>query len=213
LPRLYAILDLELVTGRGLSPHDVLRQWLDAGVRLIQLRAKAIALGPMLDVAAPMAEACRAAGAIFIVNDRADVARLAHASGVHVGQEDLPPVDVRRVFPDASWVGLSTHSDVQLEAALESPATYLATGPVFATATKINPDPVIGLSGVSRAAERVRRAGRPLVAIGGITLATAPAVIAAGADSVAVISDLFAGADFASRAKAFLHALENQGRA
>jgi thiamine-phosphate pyrophosphorylase len=208
LPRLYAILDVDLVTGRGLSPPDVLHQWLEAGVRLVQLRAKTLALGPFLDLAAPMATACRVAGAMFVVNDRADVARLANAGGVHVGQEDLSPADVRRIAPAKSWIGLSTHNDAQLDAALQSPATYIATGPVFATSTKANPDPVIGLKGVTRAAERARGSGKPVVAIGGITLETAASVIAAGADSVAVISDLFTGDDIPSRARLFLRALK-----
>ena len=206
LPRLYAILDVDLVTSRGLAPQDVLQRWLDAGILLVQLRAKALALGPFLDLAAPMAAVCRRAGAIFIVNDRADVARLAHASGVHVGQDDLSPAEVRRVFPTASWIGLSTHNDAQLDVALKSAANYVATGPVFTTSTKANPDPAIGLPGVTRARERMHGTDKPLVVIGGITLKTAPAVIAAGADSVAVISDLFEG-DVPTRATAFLRAL------
>lgn len=206
LPRLYAILDVDLVTGRGLPPHDVLGHWLDAGVRLVQLRAKSLGLGPFLELAAPMAAACRKAGAIFIVNDRADVARLASADGVHVGQEDLMPTDARRILPAAPWLGLSTHNDAQLDAGLKSPATYLATGPVFATSTKSNPDPVIGIDGVARAARRAHGSGKPLVAIGGITLETAAGVIAAGADAVAVISDLFEGTDIPTRARAFVRA-------
>jgi len=209
-PRLYTILDVDLVTGRGLAPREVLSQWLDAGVRLVQLRAKTLALGPFVDLAAPMAAACRSAGATFIVNDRADVARLSHAAGVHVGQDDLSPAEVRRVMPAAVWIGLSTHNDAQLDRALQAstaPVSYIATGPVFATSTKANHDPVIGLEGVSRAARRMQGSGKPLVAIGGITLRTAAAVIAAGADSVAIISDLF-DADVSSRAKAFLQVLK-----
>lgn len=163
--------------------------------------------GPFLDLAGPMAIACRQAGAIFVVNDRADVARLAGADGVHVGQDDLTPAEVRAMLPDAPWIGVSTHRDEELRAGLASAATYVATGPVFATGTKVNPDPVIGLEGVRHAAALARPAGRPLVAIGGIGLATAPGVIAAGADSVAVISDLFDGGDVAGRARAFLRAL------
>jgi len=196
------------VTARGLSPNGVLRAWLDAGVRLIQLRAKNLSLGPFVDLAAPMAATCRQAGAIFIVNDRADVARLAGAAGVHLGQDDLSPAEARQLLPDAPWIGVSTHNEVQINAALETPATYLATGPVFATRTKVNPDPVIGVAGVARAAALVRGTGRTLVAIGGITLDTAPSVIEAGAGSIAVISDLLAGDDLTARARAFLSALE-----
>ena len=181
--------------------------WLDAGVRLIQIRAKSLPFGPFLELAAPMAQACRAAGAVFIVNDRADVARLVRASGVHVGQEDLSPSEALTVIPDAEWIGLSTHSEAQLEAALTTPATYVAMGPVFGTTTKARPDPTIGLDAIARAARRLEGTGRPLVAIGGIDLDRAPATIAAGAQSVAVISDLIAGDDVAARARAFLRAL------
>ncbi len=154
-----------------------------------------------------MAVRCREAGALFIVNDRADVARLAGASGVHVGQDDLSPADARVILPGAPWIGLSTHDDGEVTAGLTSAATYLATGPVFPTGTKVNANAVIGIAGVSRVAPRVRGTGRPLVAIGGIGLATASAVIEAGADSVAVISDLLAGGDVAARARAFVRAL------
>jgi thiamine-phosphate pyrophosphorylase len=207
LPRLYAILDVDVARARGLQAADVLAAWLDAGVTLVQLRAKSLTFGPFLDLAGPMALACRQAGAIFIVNDRADVARLAGAAGVHVGQEDLPSADVRAMLPDVPWIGLSTHNDAELEAGLASAATYLAAGPAFSTGTKANPDPVIGLEGIRRAAGRVSGTGRPLVAIGGIGLETAPAVIAAGADSVAIISSLLDGPDVVQRARAFLHAL------
>jgi thiamine-phosphate pyrophosphorylase len=206
-PRLYAILDVDVAGALGLSPARVLGDWLDAGVRLIQLRAKTLAFGPFLELAGPMAVACRQAGAIFIVNDRADVAKLAGADGVHVGQQDLSPADARLLLPDAAWIGVSTHNDAELAAGLDSAATYVAAGPVYATGTKANPDPVIGLEGVRSVAGRVRATGRPLVAIGGITLETAPAVIAAGADSAAIISALLDGDDVAGRARAFLRAL------
>jgi thiamine-phosphate pyrophosphorylase len=207
LPRLYAILDVDVAIGRGLRPDAVLREWLDAGVRLVQLRAKSLSFGPFLELAGPMAIACRQAGAVFIVNDRADVARLAAADGVHLGQQDLTPADARAILPGARWIGLSTHNEAELGAGLASAATYLAIGPVYATSTKANPDPVIGLDGVTRTAARVRPTGRPLVAIGGISLETAVDVIVAGADSVAVIADLLNGPDIAARARAFLRVL------
>jgi thiamine-phosphate pyrophosphorylase len=208
LPRLYAILDVQLTASRGLAPQAVVDDWLGAGVRLIQLRAKSMSLGPFLELASTLAQACRAAGAHFIVNDRADVARLVRASGVHVGQDDLTPAEVRRIAPDARLIGLSTHSDAQIEAGLATPASYLAMGPVFGTTTKARPDPVVGLAGITRTAARLGGTGRPLVGIGGIDVETAPAVVAAGAASVAVISDLIAGNDIAARARAFLRALE-----
>ena len=210
LPRLYAILDIDVVRTRGLDPSRVVQDWLEAGVRLVQLRAKRLSLGPFLDLAEPMAADCRRAGATFIVNDRIDVARLSGADGVHLGQDDLSPEQARAQMPGATWIGLSTHTDAQMAAGLTTAATYLAIGPVFATTTKERPDPTIGLDGVRRLSSAARGSGRPIVAIGGITLATAAEVVAAGADSVAVISDLFGpgGHDPAARASAFLRALE-----
>lgn len=208
LPRLYAILDVDTVGARGLEPLTVLRDWLDAGVRVIQVRAKHLTFGPLLALAGEMAADCRRAGAIFIVNDRVDVAQLAGADGVHVGQDDLSPEQARAQMPDAPWIGLSTHSDAQLARGLASPATYLAIGPVFATTSKERPDPEIGLGGVRRLSAAARGGGRPVVAIGGVTLATAADVLAAGADSVAVISDLLGpSGDVAARARAFLRAV------
>jgi thiamine-phosphate pyrophosphorylase len=157
-------------------------------------------------VAEELARAARGAGATFIVNDRADVARLSGAAGVHLGQLDLVPRDARLVVGDAAVVGLSTHDDDQARRAADEPVDYVAIGPVFATSSKARPDPVVGLEGVMTARAIVARSRRPLVAIGGITLATAPGVIAAGADSVAVISDLLAG-DPGARARQFLRAL------
>jgi len=207
LPRLYAILDLDHTRSLALDPLIVVRIWLDAGVRLVQLRAKTMTFGPCLELADAMGQACREAGAIFIVNDRVDVARLSGADGVHVGQDDLSADDARRLLPDAPWIGLSTHTDEQVANGLAGPATYLATGPVFATGTKAGASPVVGLEGVRRVAPLVKRAGRPLVTIGGITLSTAPDVVDAGADSVAVIADLLRGGDVAGRAREFVRAL------
>jgi len=171
----------------------VIDVWLSAGVKLIQIRAKSLALGPFLDLAQTMTERARLAGAALFVNDRPDVARLAGAYGVHLGQSDLPPRDARKVLAEGQWVGVSTHSLPQAEQAVADDADYLAIGPVFETVTKTNPDPVVGLEGVAGAAMIARGSGRPLVAIGGIRIDSAPKVIAAGADSVAVISDLIAG--------------------
>jgi len=207
LPRLYAIVDCELTVRRALSPQAVVSAWLDAGVRLIQLRAKSLSFGAFVELAEPMAQACREAGAVFIVNDRTDVARIVRASGVHLGQHDLPAADALSVMPDAGWIGVSTHNDRELDAAISTPATYLAMGPVFGTTTKLRPDPAVGLDAITRAARRLEADGRPLVAIGGIDLERAPGVIAAGAQSVAVISDLIASDDIAARARAYLRAL------
>jgi thiamine-phosphate pyrophosphorylase len=123
----------------------------------------------------------------LIMNDRADLCLAAKFDGVHVGQDDLSPESVRKIIGPDRWLGVSTHNHEQLAEADKTSADYLAIGPVFATSSKEKPDPVVGLEGVRRARELTRK---PLVAIGGITRANAASVIAAGADSVAVISDL-----------------------
>jgi thiamine-phosphate pyrophosphorylase len=189
-------------------------------VRLFQLRAKTMASGPMLELAGALARRAEAAGATFVVNDRADIARLAGAGGLHVGQTDLSPADARGVVGADMPIGRSTHTEAQVRAALDEPIDYLAIGPVFGTTSKDRPDPVVGLDGVRMAVRlasatwKTSRAGtgagsyggadspRPVVAIGGITIETAPSVIAAGAASVAVIADLIA-ADPAARIRAW----------
>jgi thiamine-phosphate pyrophosphorylase len=205
-PRLYAILDLDVLERRHLQPLDILDLWLDAGIRLVQLRAKAMASGPMLALADDIARRCQRAGAVFIVNDRADVARLCGADGVHVGQDDLRADRVRRMLPEPLMVGLSTHDEQQVREAVDLPISYLAIGPVLPTTSKAQAEPVVGLDGVRMAASYASPRGLPLVAIGGISLERAPEVLAAGASSVAVISDLLTG-DLAARARAFLDAL------
>ncbi len=202
LPKLYAILDIDSLTARGLEPRAVLDVWLTAGIRLVQLRAKTASSGEMLRLAEPLAEACRQAGATFVINDRADIARLAGADGVHVGQSDLSPSAVRVICPPPSLIGLSTHDDATARAGCDTTADYLAIGPVFTTATKADADPAVGVDGVQRVSAIVARS-RPLVAIGGITLANAASVWAAGADSVAVVSDLLVG-DLPQRARAWV---------
>jgi thiamine-phosphate pyrophosphorylase len=194
--------DVEIAESRGWSPVDLARALIDGGARLLQLRAKKLSGRDLLALARELAGLAHAAGASVIVNDRADVARLAGADGVHVGQDDLPPEIVRRVMPTGA-LGVSTHTLEQIEEALRGPATYVAFGPVFATGTKETGYESVGLEMVARAAAR---SDRPLVAIGGITLERAPEVIAAGASAVAVISDLLAG-DPASRARAYVAAL------
>ena len=179
---------------------------------MTQLRAKSLASGPMLELAERLAARASAADARLIVNDRLDVALLAGADGVHVGQDDLTPVAVRRACADKTdrrfIVGLSTHNDVQLAAGLDAPVSYLAIGPVFATTTKARPDPVVGLSGVRAARARIASRAVPLVAIGGIDETNARSVIDAGADTVAVAGGLIER-DAASRARALLRVLSN----
>ena len=213
LPRLYAILDVDTLSARGLDPRAVIDIWLDAGIRLVQLRAKSLGAGDMVALADDLVIRTRAAGATLIINDRVDIAMMVGADGVHIGQDDLSPEQVRDIEHDDGEsdliVGLSTHTLDQFRAGLASPVDYLAVGPVFSTTTKIGAEPAVGLSLVTEAAAVSGEC--PLVAIGGITLANAPSVLAAGADSVAVISDLLnleGGGDLAARARAFVSACE-----
>ncbi len=157
-----------------------------AGVRLIQYRNKSANARQMLDHAREL-KLLLGNPVKLIMNDRADLALMAGFDGVHVGQDDLSPEGARRVIGDTLWLGVSTHNSEQVSEANRTSADYIAVGPVFATASKTNPDPVIGLDGVRRARELTRK---PLVAIGGITRANCRSAIDAGADSVAVISDL-----------------------
>jgi len=191
LPPLYPILDTALLARLGMPVEAAAEAMLAAGVRLLQLRHKGHFSRAAFLAAERIAELCRQAGAAFIVNDRADVACLLGA-GLHIGQDDLPPGEARRLLGAQPVLGLSTHNSAQLAAALSEPVDYVAFGPIFPTATKENPDPVVGLDLLPALAEQSHRAGRPLVAIGGITRARAREVLAAGADSVAVISDLLA---------------------
>ena len=149
----------------------------------------------------------RAEGAQVIVNDRGDVARLAGAAGVHVGQDDLPPAAVRTLVGPDAIVGVSTHTRPQRDAALDAPVNYVAIGPVFSTATKDTGYSSVGLARVTDASVAARQRGLPTVAIGGITLENAVSVIDAGAAAVAVISDLLATGDPCARTRAYLQRL------
>ena len=187
LQSFYPILDTDTAARRGVDPVAAAEQILEGGARVLQFRHKGFFSRHVFDQARQIAALCVGADALFVVNDRADVARLLGA-GLHLGQEDLSPADARRVVGEGSFLGYSTHSEAQVRAAAEQAADYLAFGPVFGTVSKLNPDPVVGLEGL----RRIRGlTDRPLVAIGGITRANARSVTEAGADSVAVIGDLF----------------------
>jgi thiamine-phosphate pyrophosphorylase len=187
LPRLYAIADAEVLAGRGVALADFARELRAAGVGLVQYRDKAGSPQEVLRAAAVLREAMAGSGCKLVMNDRADLAVLAGFDGVHVGQGDLLPEDARLVMGAAGIVGVSTHTDAQVRAAELSCADYVAIGPVFATGTKADAEPVIGLEGV-RSARTLT--AKPLVAIGGVTRANARSVIDPGADSIAVISAL-----------------------
>ncbi|MFZ0580912.1 MAG: thiamine phosphate synthase [Candidatus Acidiferrales bacterium] len=199
-PALYAILDAT----PSLPPESTLsfaEKLAAAGVELIQLRAKNLSSRRFHELSAALVRRLAQYPVRVIVNDRPDIAALASAHGVHVGQEDLPVADARKICPPQQWVGVSTHSLEQLRAADLTSADYIAVGPVFPTVTKENPDPVVGLEFL-RAARKITR--KPLVAIGGITVQSASEVFKAGADSVAVISDLATAPDPAQRAREYL---------
>jgi thiamine-phosphate pyrophosphorylase len=204
---LNAIIDVEAAARIGWRPTDVARAFLSGGARFLQLRAKTLPSGAFLDLARELVDLARGAGATVIVNDRADVARLSNAHGVHVGQDDLVPADVRAVAGTDAIIGLSTHTASQIGTAVRQPVDYVAVGPVFGTSTKATGYEAIGLDRVRAAAAAAAAAGKPLVAIGGITLDTAPGVIAAGAASVAIIGDLLSTGDPERRVREYLLAL------
>ena len=185
LPRLYAIVDAAFFP----TPNDLavyVEQLKQGGCTLVQYRDKSGSARVTLNQARELKKLL--GGAVkLIMNDRADLCLAADFDGVHVGQDDLSPESVRRIIGPDRWLGVSTHNPEQLREADLTSADYLAIGPVFATSSKQKPDPVVGLDGVRRARQLTRK---PLVAIGGITRAKAASVIEAGADAVAVISDL-----------------------
>jgi thiamine-phosphate pyrophosphorylase len=185
LPRLYPILDASSFQDIGALLYAA-EELLAGGVTLLQYRNKSANAREMLEQARELKR--RLGGSVkLIMNDRADLCLAAGFDGVHVGQEDLSPQGARKVIGDRLCLGVSTHNAVQVTKADKTSADYIAIGPVFSTASKVNPDPVVGLEGVRRARALTRK---PLVAIGGINRANCRSVIEAGADSVAVISDL-----------------------
>jgi thiamine-phosphate pyrophosphorylase len=186
-PRLYPIVDGETLRARGVSVVEFARGLRKAGVTLLQYRDKTADEKTIQDNAEAIGEVFEGSDAWLVMNDRSDVMMLARWHGVHVGQEDMSPTDVRVVIGDGRLVGVSTHTDEQVKAAEASRADYVAIGPVFATGTKANAAAVVGLEGVKRARALTTK---PLVAIGGITRENARSVIEAGADSVAVIGGL-----------------------
>jgi thiamine-phosphate pyrophosphorylase len=190
----------------GWAARDLARAYLSGGARLLQLRAKTLESGPFLELTASIAEDVAAAGGRLIVNDRADIAVLARAAGVHVGQDDLHPRAVREIVGRDAIVGVSTHTVEQIIESLGEPISYLAIGPVFSTATKDTGYAHVGLTLVERAASLAAARHVPVVAIGGITLDTAASVLAAGAVSLAIISDLL-GADPEARTRQYLSVL------
>lgn len=195
-PRLYPILDAELVlrevagdrSRREALLRRVVAELAEAGVEILQYRNKQEDDETVAGDARVIRESAGRRMKL-ILNDRAALVKSVGWDGVHVGQEDVPAREARELLGEQAWVGVSTHNESQLRAANLEPVDYIAIGPVFATGSKANPDPVIGLEGVRRARALTEK---PLVAIGGITAETAAAVVDAGADCVAVIAAIFA---------------------
>jgi thiamine-phosphate pyrophosphorylase len=187
LPRLYPLIDASMLQTHGIAVTTYAQSLKMAGVQLVQYRDKVSPPQEILRNAKAIAEVFAGTDCRLIMNDRADLAVLSGFGGVHVGQGDSSPEDARSVVGVKRWVGISTHTDAQVIAAHATKSDYIAIGPVFATSTKQNAEPVVGLEGVRRARALT---SRPLVAIGGITVENAASVIEAGADTVAVIGAL-----------------------
>jgi thiamine-phosphate pyrophosphorylase len=197
-PALYAILDPVFAPA---PLAEFVLKLADAGVELIQLRDKHSTARKVHAEAADLVARLSPSGVRIIVNDRPDIAAIVGAGGVHVGQDDLPVEDARRICGPSRWVGISTHNLDQFREASRTSADYIDVGPIFPTVAKENPDPVVGIDFV-RAARRLT--SMPIVAIGGITVESAADVFRAGADSVAVIRDLLSAGDPAGRAREYL---------
>lgn len=196
LPRVYPITDRKL---SGLSHAEQVKALIEGGATFIQLREKELPGRDFFEDAKNALDIVRSANAKLLINDRVDLAIALGADGVHLGQNDLPPEEARKLLGDKAIIGFSTHNQKQALDALSMPIDYLAIGPVFATSTKSDPDPVVGLEGIRLAKDIV--AGLPLVAIGGITEQTLRDVFSAGADSAAMIGDLVGSSDIAGTLK------------
>lgn len=204
LPKLYPITDMRL---SGLAHAAQIARLCDGGARFVQLREKHLAPREFYREAQAALAVARERGAQLIINDRADIALALQADGVHLGQDDLDPAAARRLLGENFIVGYSTHSIAQAIEAARLPVDYIAIGPIFATQTKENPDPIVGLEGLRQVRDSIKPS-IPLVAIGGITETTARAALDAGADSVALISALLAAPDLiARRTREFLEIL------
>jgi thiamine-phosphate pyrophosphorylase len=184
LPRLYTILDTSCFRDSQ-ALFFTAEELIAGGVTLLQYRNKSANAREMLEQSRELRR--RLGTVTLIMDDRADLCLASGFDGVHVGQDDLSPAGARKVIGEKLWLGVSTHNPEQVAEAAETSANYIAIGPVFSTTSKTNPDPVIGLEGVRKARALTRK---PLVGIGGINRANCRSVIEAGADSVAVISDL-----------------------
>jgi thiamine-phosphate pyrophosphorylase len=196
-PPLYAVLDLAAVD----SNAHIAEALAESGIRLIQLRDKTASARALFHASKKLVSLLSARHLRLVVNDRPDIAAMVDAGGVHVGQEDLPVEEARKICGPGRWVGVSTHNIEQFRAAAATSADYIAVGPIFSTVTKANPDPVVGVEFL-RAVRPLTR--KPLVAIGGITIESAEELYRTGADSLAVVKDLIDAPDPAQRASEYL---------
>lgn len=203
LSAIYPIIDVDLCRHRGIDPLGLALACLRGGATVLQVRQKSGPSGAFLTLVRGIVRESSERAATIVVNDRADVALMAGAQGVHVGQEDLPVAIVRAICGAGVRVGISTHTEAQVDAACAEDVDYVAVGPIFGTATKETGYSARGLELVEYAARR----GKPVVAIGGITVEGARLVRDAGATAVAVISDLLAGGDPEARVRDYLRAL------
>ena len=206
-PFLYPIIDTGLCRSRGVDPIALGEAFVAGGARILQLREKGESSASFLALADALVVRVQGAGGLLVVNDRADIALLSGAGGVHVGQDDLPVEGVRRIVPPSAIVGLSTHDEAQVDRASAEETSYIAVGPIFGTSTKETGYTARGLDLVRYAAA----SGKPVVAIGGITLDRVPALVAAGASGIAVISDLLQG-DPEARTREFIARINDVAR-
>ena len=201
LPPLYVILDAALLPS---DPVEFLKKLTGAGARLFQYRNKTAPAREVLQAAQALNLTAWQEGANFLVNDRPDIARLAGTSGVHLGQDDLYVAAARKIVGAGAIIGISTHNLDEFRSAVKTDADYIAVGPIFQTRSKANPDPIVGLELIREARKLTNK---PIVAIGGIILERATDVVRAGADSVAVISDILAARNPVARVKQYLEIL------
>ena len=199
---LYPIVDVDLCAMRGIDPRTLAGAFFNGGARLIQVRQKSAGSARLLELARDILLIAKPHGARVILNDRADLARVAGAHGVHVGQSDLSPEEVKLITGRDAIVGVSTHTTEQVDEAASGGADYIAVGPVFLTRTKDTGYEPRGLDLVRYAAA----SGKPVVAIGGVGLGNAPQALAAGASAVALISDLLSTPDPEGRVREFVAA-------
>ena len=206
LPKVYPLTDVRTT---GLSHAEQIRRLALGGASIVQVREKALAVKEFYNEAELALKTARELGVRLLINDRVDIALTLGADGVHLGQDDLPPSEARKLLGDQAIIGYSTHNIAQALAARTLPLSYIAVGPIFATTTKTDTSPVLGLEGLRTIRDAI--ADIPLVAIGGITRENAASVLRAGADAVAIIGGLLSNPDeISSRTASLLQSLNTQ---